>query len=87
MGKNNWGKIVINLPALNSDPLQDDSLESIDDDGGVRSDAARETVWPLLDTTQVMPRLASSSGPMANAWVSSTPCGESIKTTQSLGER
>lgn len=53
MGKNNWRKMVIDLPALNSGPLEDDSLESIDDDGGLRSDAARETVWPLLDTTQV----------------------------------
>jgi hypothetical protein len=55
MGKNNWawGRMVSDLPALDYVPLQDDSLESIDDDGDLRSDAARETVWPLLDTTQV----------------------------------
>lgn len=55
MGKNNWawGRMVSDLPALDYVPLEDDSLESIDDDGDLRSDAARETVWPLLGTTQV----------------------------------
>jgi len=55
MGKNNWGwgKMAIDLPALDSVPLEEDSLESLDDDGGLRSDAARETVWPLLDAIQV----------------------------------
>jgi hypothetical protein len=50
MGKNSWGwgKTVIDVPSLDEDFLQ-----SMDSPEGVRSEAARDTVWPLLGTTRV----------------------------------
>ena len=54
MGKNSsgWGKMFIDLPALEI-PVKEDFLESIGSPEGLRSEATRDTVWPLLGTTQI----------------------------------
>jgi hypothetical protein len=55
MGKKSWGwgKIVIDVPSFDIDPLEEDFLQSMGSPEGVRSELARDTVWPLLGTTRV----------------------------------
>jgi hypothetical protein len=55
MGKKSWGwgKIVIDVPPLDSNPFQDEFLQWMNSPAGERSEEALDTVWPILDTTQV----------------------------------
>lgn len=55
MGKKSWAwdKIVIDVPPLDSNPFQDEFLQWMDSPAGELSQEALDTIWPLLDTTQV----------------------------------
>ena len=55
MGKKSWAwdKIVIAVPPLESNPFQDEFLQWMNSPAGERSEDALDTVWPLLESTQV----------------------------------
>jgi hypothetical protein len=55
MGKSSWGwgKMVVDLPALDNIALEEEFFEPMDSPESLRTEAARDTVWPLLDTTQI----------------------------------
>jgi len=55
MGKKSWAwdKIVIDVPPLDSSPFQDEFLQWMNSPAGERSEEALDTVWPLLESTQV----------------------------------
>jgi hypothetical protein len=55
MGKKSWAweKIVIDVPPLDFDRVDEDFLQSMGSPEGMRSEEARDTVWPLLGTTRV----------------------------------
>ena len=55
MGKKSWAwdKIVLDVPPLDSNPFQDEFLQWMDSPAGELSQEALDTIWPLLQTTQV----------------------------------
>lgn len=55
MGKKSWAwdKIVLGVPPLGENPFLDGLADWMDSPEGQLADEARETVWPVLDATQV----------------------------------
>src|SRR5258708_27632874 len=55
MGKKSWAwdKIVLDVPPLGEDPFLDGLADWMDSPEGQLAEEARETVWPMLDATQI----------------------------------
>lgn len=55
MGKKSWAwsKIYLDDRPLEGDPFIEEFFQRMDSTEGELSEEARETVWPLLETTQV----------------------------------